>query len=345
MRRLLQSWLKDMRLSLRSWYIYMELIFALIVIAVVVFVVPENFSMRVKLYGSMPEGSVPAPLLAAGMGAAGYDLVLVDSAHEVRERVGAKRNSVGFVLDSSGGKPAIEFVLQGYESPRFRAMLEEGLKSALMARLPGLEDRTREVSLEAAPERLSDRVSLLPVLLALNAGFMGLFIIASYIFLDKGEGVIKALAVTPSKVWHYLGGKVLVMLSMGLACGLLMALCIAGAKPNYPLLILLLAATNVFGSALGLLIASFFDTMAKAMGWLYGAIIILGIGAISYYVPSFSPLAIRLLPSYPMIFAFRETLLARPDMAFVLASSGGFAAAGLACFLLANARFKKTLTV
>ena len=139
---------------------------------------------------------------------------------------------------------------------------------------------------------------MLPIILTLNATFMGLFIIASYIFLDKDEGTIKALAVTPGYIWEYLLGKVGVIMVTGLASGFIVLIPLAGAKAHYIHFIPLLIMTNLFGSALGLFIASFFDTMAKAMGWLYGTIITLGFASISYYMPAFSPLVIRLLPSY-----------------------------------------------
>lgn len=188
-------------------------------------------------------------------------------------------------------------------------------------------------------------MNILPVFLALNAAFMGLFIIAAYIFLDKDEGTIRAFAVTPAKVWHYLLGKMGVMLVSGLMSGLIATVCIAGARAHYGHLIILIIALNAFGSALGLFISSFFDTMTKAMGWLYLSIIVLAFAAVSYYMPAFSPLIIRLLPSYPMLFAFRETLFEVSNTRYIYANVLGFAALAAVLFLLANFRFKRTLTV
>jgi hypothetical protein len=106
-----------------------------------------------------------------------------------------------------------------------------------------------------------------------------------------------------------------------------------------------MVSLNAFGSALGLFISSFFDSMTKAMGWLYVSIIILAFAAVSYYMPAFSPLIIRILPSYPMLFAFRETLFEVVDLSYVYTNVLGFAAAAVVFFLLSNYRFKKTLTV
>jgi hypothetical protein len=120
---------------------------------------------------------------------------------------------------------------------------------------------------------------------------------------------------------------------------------IAGLKANYWYIILLLIACNFFGSAVGLFISSFFDSMSKAMGWLYVSIMILAFASISYYLPAFSPWIIRILPSYPMLFAFREALYEISDAGYIYANVAGFAVGGVIIFMLANWHFKKTLTV
>ena len=97
-------------------------------------------------------------------------------------------------------------------------------------------------------------------------------------------------------------------------------------------------------ASLGLLVASFFDTIAKAFGVMYGIMIVLMVPAFSYYIPSFDPLWLRFFPTYPMLQGFKEILL-NGDGAYVLTYSLAFLAGGLALFLLANIRFKKTLTV
>ena len=74
-------------------------------------------------------------------------------------------------------------------------------------------------------------------------------------------------------------------------------------------------------------------------------VIILGIASVSYYMPAFSPKIITLLPSYPMLFAFREVFFDNPDVSFIYYNVIGFFGAGIVLFLLANYRFKRTLTV
>ena len=343
--KLLYSFLKDMQLSLKGFYIYIEIGFALVFVAVMLLAVPEYFEPKVTVYAHL---DLEGPYQAAAeesLTQEGYDIILLPSREEVETELANDRGSVGLAVGLEDGRIVYDYILQGYEDEKFRNIIKTSIESGFAAEMPGYENVTTVTTLEGNVEKLSDRLNMLPVFLALNAAFMGLFIIASYIFLDKEEGTIRAFAVTPAKVWHYLLGKVGVMLVTGLLSGLIAAAFIAGLKAHYLHLTLLLIATNVFGSALGLFIASFFNTMTKAMGWLYMSIIVLAFAAVSYYNPAFSPLIIRILPSYPMLFAFRETLYEAGNLGYIYANVLGFTLAGVVFFLLSNWRFKKTLTV
>ena len=275
----------------------------------------------------------------------GYDITLLSSREEVETELSRNRSSVGLVVSLENNRLMYDYILQGYEGEKLKNILKTSIEAGFAQKMPDFQSATNVVTLEENVEKLSDRLNILPVFLALNAAFMGLFIIAAYIFLDKDEGTIKAFAVTPSKVWHYLASKMGIMLVSGLISGLVATLFIAGSKANYLHLVLLLMAFNAFGSAIGLFIASFFDTMVKAMGWLYLSIIVLSFAAVSYYMPAFSPLIIRILPSYPMLFAFRETLFEAGNTGYIYANFFGFSILAVVFFLLSNWRFKKTLTV
>jgi len=343
--KLLYSFLKDIQLSTKSFYFYIEIGFALIFVAILVFVVPENFEKKVTVYAyiDLPE-AVAGPAEKALLGE-GYDLQRFASREEVEAELASDRSSVGLVVSLDGSKIVYDYILQGYEDEKFKRIIQTTIEGNFAKAMPEFSETTVVRTIESDAEKLSDRLNILPVFLGLNSAFMGLFIIAAYIFLDKEEGTIKAFAVTPAKVWHYLASKMGVMLITGLASALVATVFIAGGKAHYFHLIVLIVSLNAFGSALGLFIASFFDSMTKAMGWLYVSIIVLAFAAISYYMPSFSPLIIRILPSYPMLFAFRETLYEVVDLEYVYANVLGFGAAAVVFFLLSNYRFKKTLTV
>ncbi|MAG13400.1 MAG: hypothetical protein CMN78_02265 [Spirochaetales bacterium] len=343
--KLLYSFLKDLQLSLKSFYIYIELGFALIFVAILLLVVPENFDRNVKVFAHLDLPENYRAIAQESLAREGYEIDLLSSREEVETELADNRSSVGLAVSLQDGKILYDYILQGYESQKFKNIIKTSIETGFAARMPGYRDVTTVTTLEGNVEKLPVRLNMLPVFLGLNAAFMGLFIIAAYIFLDKDEGTIKAFAVTPAKVWHYLMSKVGIMLVTGLMSGLVATAFIAGAKAHYLHLIFLLIAFNIFGSSLGLFISSFFDTMVKAMGWLYMSIIILAFAAISYYMPAFSPLIIRILPSYPMLFAFREAFYEVSNLRYIYTNVAGFLLAGIVFFLLSNWRFKKTLTV
>ena len=253
-------------------------------------------------------------------------------------------SDLGAAIIVEDGKMVYDITLQGYESQRFRNVIEKALTVDAIRQLPDYESKVSLLTLEEDSQRLSDRINMLPVFLVVNSAFMGLFIIAAYIFMDKDEGTIRAFAVTPARVWEYLLSKAGIILVTGLITGLLTTVLVAGFKVHYLHLIVLLVISNLFGSAVGLFISSFYDNIIKAMGALYITIITFAFATISYYLPSFTPLVIRILPSYPMLFAFREVFLDSPDLSYVYTYVGVFLVLAVVFFILANERFKKTLT-
>lgn len=342
--RLLTSFLKDMKVSFKTFYIYIEIIMALIIVLVLLFVIPENFSSGAKAYVFIDPSFGSTPIAQEMDALALENLTLVSDRNEIQDLLQKDRNSVGVAIYLEEGRVVYDITLQGYESKKFRNIIETALVLHAAQQMPGFESSASIVTLDAKSERLSDRLNMLPVFLVLNSAFMGLFIVATYIFMDKDEGTIKAFVVTPSRVWEYLMSKVGVILVTGLFTGLLTTLLVAGFNVNYMHLTILLIATNFFGTAVGLFIASFYDNIMKAMGALYITIVTFGFATVSYYMPGFSPLLIRMLPSYPMLFAFREAFLSSPDTAYIYTNVALFLGLGAIFFIMANERYKKTIT-
>lgn len=192
-------------------------------------------------------------------------------------------------------------------------------------------------------ESFSDRENMLPSVLVFNGALMGLFIIAAYIFLDRQEGVIKAFALTPTPVWQYLMSKTGVIMVTSIVSSLIVIAPIMKARPDYLLLLGLLVTSAFFSSSLGLLIASFYQNIMQAFGALYGFMMLMIIPNVAYFMPSWNPSWVKLIPSYYMLEGFKSTLLGSNDWQYVLTISGGFLFTGLILFALSNTRYKKTL--
>lgn len=194
-------------------------------------------------------------------------------------------------------------------------------------------------------EPLNSRQGWIPIFLAFAGSLMGFFIVMAYIFLDKDEGVIKAFAVTPSSVWKYLLSKTMIIMTTVVVSSSIITIPVMGAQPNY-LLFYIFAITTTFAfAALGLLVGSFFKTITQAFGALFIIMILLMLPAFSYFIPSFDPVWLRFFPTYPMLQGYKEILVVGGDAGYVLIYSGVFLVGGISIFLLANFKFKKTLTV
>lgn len=343
--KLIITFLKDMKLAFRTFYIYIEILMALIFVVVLLFIVPDNFQGENKVFVSMDLEPALQQQLLESMSSELTNIELLASAADVRVQLEDNRDATGLVVTAEASKINYEFILQGYENEKVINILEKGFIAAIAENLPRYTDITTVTTLDKTAEKLPDRINLLPIFLVMNSSFIGMYIISSYIFLDKEEGTIKAIAVTPATVAHYLLSKVGIMLVTGLITGLITVLAVAGTKVHIIHFVILLIMCNAFGSALGLLISSFYDTMIKAFGTLYVVIVVFALTSVSYFTPAFSPLYIRVLPSYPMLYAFRETLVRQPDLGYIYTWAGVFALLAIILFWAANQRFKKTITI
>jgi hypothetical protein len=240
------------------------------------------------------------------------------------------------------GKVSYTYYLQGYETDRLKSLLYISHSES-----PSVIDTKKDkqvVRTLGVLETLNNRENFVPVFVVYLGSLMGFFIVMAYLFYDKAEGVIRAFAVTPSSIWKYLITKIFVILTTVVVTSSIITIPVMGGQPNYLLFYIFLIITTFAIASLGLLVASFFDSIAKAFGVMYAIMISLMIPAFSYYIPSFDPLLLRFFPSYPLLQGFKEILL-NGDAGYVLTYSLAFLAGGLALFVLADIRFKKTLTV
>lgn len=344
MKKLWVTFLKDARLSLNGLYFYIEIGMAVIFVAIMLFVIPENFDQTQKLFLAF-EGNPQDAGALEKMIMEEDAIELVESRNDIVAEMKADRSSIGIVLSKENDRMVYEMVLQGYESDRMINLMKLSIESMFSGAVFDMDSLIPVRQLEESPAKLTDREAILPIYMAMNVGLMGLFIIAAYIFLDKEEGVIKAYAVAPVSMWQYLASKLMIMLLMGILTSIITFVAIVGLDINYLFLVVLVIAFNLFGSSLGLFVASFFNTMVKAMGAMYGLIMIMLLPAVSYFMPAFNPSWIKIMPTYPMMFSIRDLITGTISGMEIVAQTSVFLIAASILFMAANMRFKKTLTV
>lgn len=369
--KLWHSFVKEMLLASRSFYFFIEIVVAVIFVAVVLILVPEQSEFRQDeyIYLDMPgaqrilwrglflvddddntaetveyeiEGETISTTLFQSEGTNVY---VTESEAEAIALADAERDFAGIIRVDDSGETTYTYYMQGYETERVRNIYK-------VAHLTDVD--TMQATFDAQDVRtlatedttiLNDRQAIVPTLLVFNGSLMGLFIIAAYVFLDKKEGVIKAYAVTASPVWQYLMSKALMIMVVSTITSFMIVIPIMGGGANYPLLLVFLIASGFFASALGLVLTSFYKDIIQSFAVLYILIIVLMLPNIAYFLPSWNPAWIQVIPTYAMLQSFRETLMAAPDVAYVLLASLGFVVAGGLLFAFADMRFKQTLTV
>lgn len=369
--KLWHSFVKELKLSSRGFYFYVEIFMAIIILAVILFVIPEEFVSKNTeyVYLDLPDEvtqvlkedalkddldgksefveieSNKELIQAEYIETDKAKKYLVDSREKVIQLTEDERPLLGAVVSlDDNGKLFYEYYLQGYESERLKNLYLV-LHNRDMDLLEEHVDNQVVRSLSSGYEELSDRENVVPSLLTFNGSLMGLFIIAAYIFLDKQEGIIKAYAITASTVRDYLLSKIGVVLLVSTISSFIIVVPVMGLQANYLLLFLLLITSGFFASSLGLLVASFYRNLMTAFGTIYIIMIAMLLPNIAYFIPSWEPVWIKILPTYPLIQGFKECILENGDTSYVLFASLGFLVVGLILFLISNIRYKKTLTV
>ncbi len=372
--KLWYSFVKELQLSSKSWYFYIELGMAVVLLLILLFVIPKESDSRRDEYlyagdlssdyidliyrGILDEddedGEYERVEIEVGGDMFGADLFVTDTRNiyfvddrEAVIRLAEEDKEVGIdiVLGSDGGLK-YRYYLQGYESNKLRNLYMILHNNKVNFKFVDRHmDRQTVKTIEENPVVMNNRENVIPVFLTYNGSLMGLFIIAAYIFLDKQEGIITAYAVTASKVWHYLLSKIGVMMVTTMATGLIIVVPVMGLKVNYLLLMLLVIVTAFAFSSLGLVITSYYRDMMQSFGVFFIIIIAMVIPNISYFAPSWEPVWIKWFPTYHILEGFKELISRGGDTGYVLLVSGGFFVAGLLLFIFANYRFKKTLTI
>ena len=394
--KLLSSYIKEMKIAARGFYFYIEIGMAVILLAILLFVVSETSTSSSKqfVYNDMPQkiaeylkdrsiekgearlanptefklkpakfeitnqetGETTAydfddekiieletiEMLDSSTGERDETVYYVETEEDMIRLAYSEREVGATVAMDAHGKVSTKYYLQGYETDRLESLLYIS-HSKSPAVINAKKDR-QVVRTLGVMETLNNRENLVPIFLVYLGSLMGYFIVMAYIFYDKAEGVIRAFAVTPSSMWKYLVSKIFVILTTVVVSSSIITIPVMGGQPNYLLFYIFLIITTFALASLGLLVASFFDSISKAFGVMYAIMISLMIPAFSYYIPSFDPLWLRFFPSYPLLQGFKEILL-NGDTGYVLTYSFVFLAGGLVLFVLADMRFKKTLTV
>jgi len=115
---------------------------------------------------------------------------------------------------------------------------------------------------------------LLPVMLYIDLSVFGFFFMAGLLYLEKGEGVLTALVVTPLQSWHYLVARLITLTGLGLAVSVLIVALVARGAVNWPILLGALTLNSLLFLLLSFNLAARYDAINEFLipaVWLLGA--------------------------------------------------------------------------
>ncbi|HYF94490.1 MAG TPA: ABC transporter permease [Symbiobacteriaceae bacterium] len=312
LRRLWLSMRRDNLINFRNHYYTVVLAVAALYLVALMWLIPENATVQHATYvvDQTAGARVAADLQTRDTQGR---VTVLSTPDELRTAMSENRNSVGLLFADGRPLPAVTLFFQGHENQRLQNLLaastEDLLREIYGQPWPHSVPIAHEVLRGAgAPPAVPLRQMLLPIFLFSDPALVGLIFIAALLFMEKQEGTLRAYLVSPGRVWEYLLSKALTLTFLALIFTLILVQPVMGAGPDYLAVLALMALGSIFSALLGAWAAIYFDNLAQFLFPAVALMAVLTLPTASYLAPSFSPVWIRLFPTYPLVFGLREAL-------------------------------------
>ena len=339
---------KDTVTAYRNYYFLIVVAVALLFALLIRFVVPEDTSVKATVFYSTNYSGELRTQLYETIGQSkdiNQNIVSVASREEIIGKMKENTNSFGMFIKQGDIRPTIEFIFQGYENEQSRNTLIIAMKDSLS----GKTAENLKIDTILLKENISRDMNIpmnkniLPLFLLMEPAMLGFVLIASLIFMEKEEGTIRAYVTTPGKIPEYLASKIAVMVLLGIISTLIGSLIVVGFNADYLSLLALVIVSGIFFSALALILASFFENISQSIIWLIVISIMLSLPIVSYFLPSFAPIYIKILPTYSMMFAIREAVFSTGNTGIITSTLITFTVLSIISYLLAIFAYNRSL--
>ncbi len=303
---------KDIIVAYRNYFFHVIIGVAILFALIINFVIPESATIKPAVYYSIDyEGDIEKTFKKSidGSKREHKNITEVNSRDKIVQKMKEKSNSIGMYVTTEKNTPTVEFILQGHENEKVVNSLILAMKDDINGALNNKIDIQTIVLRENLNKKdipLNKRV--LPIFIVMESAMIGFVLIAVLIFMEKEENIIVSYVVSPGKIPEYLASKITLMIILGFISCIISSLLVVGNKPDYLLLLSLVAVGSIFSSSVSLIISSFFKNISQAFIWIAIVNITLGLPLISYFLPSFAPIYIKILPTYPLIFGMQEAV-------------------------------------
>lgn len=305
-RKLSNAILQDLLLTFRSGHIYVILALAAVML-ILVFALPSEVNTQAQEYFlDASEAQIFTRYLAA---ADAPDENVVSSEAEMQTILAENQRALGVIFRGSLEEPKFEIIVQGNISEQNINLLKKSLDTTIQSMQGTLEPvDTQMTVLMPGSEAIPLNKNMIPIFMSFEVILLGFMIGAVLIFQSKQEGTIRAYRVSPGGTLIFILSKVILYDGISLIYGLAIALIAFGTTPNYLRLVLLILAGSTLMTFLGLGIAVFFTNISE---WFFAGALLLVVAmlpTLSYAMPVFTPAFITWIPTYQIIFGFRDIL-------------------------------------
>ena len=335
---------KDLILGIKDIFVLLEIGFAIVVLILLLFLIPEDIKKDALIY-IYDETRVVENFIVDSVGLEDMEKqkaeYYVDSREEIVEGMIEEKSAIGMIVaQNDSGTYNVELLTQPYTKEAIAQYIEIDMED-LLALIPPPYDFypkgvLNSVRVEALQRGLRDDIPfnqrLLPVILLMMVGVLGLFIMISLIGQERVEATIRAFRISPAGLWEFLLSKHLLLLALGFTTFSIIYLPMMGFG-GYPQALLIILLTIVLGSSIGVILGGIFDTPMASMLFVLLIILVLGLPVISLFSPAFSPAWLKIIPSYHTLFGLDAAMF--PDNNSHIIWQSAAVLAGLDVVLLA----------
>jgi len=341
---------KNMILGIKDVFVLLEVGFAIVVVLLLLFVIPEDISRDPVIYiydeSNLVKSFIEQRVGLEEMESQGGEFY-VDSRQDVVNAMVEERTAMGLSISSrDDGTYDVELLTQPYTTEAMIEYIGIDLEDLVALIAPPYtfypDDVRNSVRVEALQTGLRDEIPfnqrILPMVLTVMVGIMGLFIMISLVGQERSELTLRAFLVSPARLWEFLVGKHLVLLAVGTTTFTILYIPLMGFAGYLQCLVIILL-TILFGSAIGTLLGAIFDTPMTAILWVLLLMIVFGLPGVSLLSPAFSPWWLKLIPTYHTLFGLDAAMFPDNNSLVIWQSAGILAAVDAVLLALSFAVF------
>jgi hypothetical protein len=298
---------KDARLLVRNYYLVAVLVIAALYIAAVRFLFPADININpgLVLWDNTAGGAVRGAFAAGG-----DQVIVVETEAEYNAALAGGATRIGIRADGGVRVERFELTFQGYENPQQRRLLGAAMQRLAAtlrgegAQYPRFE--TRVLRPGQPLQRPPFNLAMVPVLVFTEATMVGMFLAAALLYSEKEERTLRAYRTSPAGMAEYLLARGIAMGLLALVSAVPITLLTIGPAANWLVIVPLVFFAGLVITMLVMVLANLFDTISQFIYPAIALMTVLALPSASYYMPAFGPAWIRLLPTYPLVFALRE---------------------------------------